>query len=118
MNYQDIPKRTEAGLERWATAQELCDAIGIKDRRCLNKWRIRRMRFSPRCVRYHVGDFIAKVDARTTHKKESQRRRDKRTGRFRDRPKVTSAKASRLKRYALESASFNYSETALLSGDL
>lgn len=114
--YNNISKQTASGLDRWATADELCAAIGIKDRRCLNKWGIRRMRFSSKCVRYHVGDFIQKIEARTVHK-EKTRRRTRKSSRHAHQ-KLTNAKQVAERRYqdlALpDSPSFNAVTMALI----
>ncbi|WP_309383606.1 hypothetical protein [Cerasicoccus frondis] len=50
-----IPTHTQNNLPRWATADELCEAFSIKDRRVLDKLGIKRARISRRCVRYDVA---------------------------------------------------------------
>ena len=52
-------------LERHATARELCEVYGLKDRRILRKLGVKCVRFSGNCVRYSVVDFLRKVESLT-----------------------------------------------------
>jgi hypothetical protein len=80
----NISQKTASGLPRWAKAHELCESIDIKDRRCLDNWGVKRVRFSRKCVRYDVVDFLKQIELRATKKPplpRKKRRRGKYNGR-------------------------------------
>lgn len=62
---KNIPMHIYPTLPRYVTAEELCDALGIKDIRTLKKLPIKRIKISRKCVRYSVEDALKFIERRT-----------------------------------------------------
>ena len=52
-------------LPKYVPGTEICYALGIKDIRTLKKLPIKRIKISPKCVRYSVEDTLKFIERRT-----------------------------------------------------
>lgn len=59
---QTIP--TYAAKPPYINAEEACRLLSLKDRRTLDKLGIRKIRLTPRAVRYAVSDIEALIERR------------------------------------------------------